>query len=256
MAAVDFSLAGRVALVTGASSGLGRHFAKTLAEAGATVVVAARRRDRLDALVDEISTAGGRAVAVELDVAHAASVAAAFDAASAAVGTPDVIVNNAGVAITGPLLAQTEADWDAVLSTNLKGAWLVACEAARRLKAAGRPGAIVNIASILGLRVGGGVAPYAISKAGLIQATKAMALELARHDIRVNAVLPGYVATELNADFLASPAGERLKARVPSRRFGRPEDLDGALLLLASDAGRGMTGACVTVDHGHSISEL
>lgn len=251
-----FSLAGRTALVTGASSGLGRHFAMLLAGAGATVVVAARRRDRLDALAAEIAAAGGRAHAVALDVTSSESVAAAFDRMAAEGAVPDVVVNNAGLGITRPLLAQTEADWDTVIDTNLKGCWLVATEGARRLVAAGRPGSIVNVASILGLRVAGGVAPYAISKAGLIQATKAMALELARHDIRVNALLPGYVATELNRDFLASEAGEKLRMRVPTRRFGRPEDLDGPLLLLASDAGRGMTGAAVVVDHGHSISGL
>lgn len=251
-----FSLAGRVALVTGASSGLGWGFAGTLARAGAVVVVAARRLDRLAVLVAEIEAEGGRAHAVELDVTDGASVAAAFEAATAAVGLPDVVVANAGVAIERPLLEQSSADWDTVIDTNLKGCWLVAQEAARRLVAARRPGAIVTVASILGVRVTGSVAPYAASKAGLIQLTRAMALELARHDIRVNALLPGWIVTDLNRDFLESQAGETLRRRVPTRRFGRPEDLDGPLLLLTSDAGRGMTGACVTVDHGHSISSL
>lgn len=251
-----FSLAGRTAFVTGASSGLGRHFALTLARAGATVVVAARRLDRLSELVADITAAGGHAHAVALDVTDAASVAGAFDAAIAAAGVPDVIVNNAGLAIGKPLLEQTEADWDTVIDTNLKGCWQVATEAARRLVAAGKPGAIVNIASILGIRVAGGVAPYAISKAGLVQGTKAMALELARHDIRVNAILPGYVITDLNEDFLTSAAGEKLRSRIPTRTFCRPDDLDGPLLLLASAAGRAMTGSCVTVDRGHAISGL
>lgn len=251
-----FSLAGRVALVTGASSGLGWGFAGTLARAGAVVVVAARRLDRLAVLVAEIEAEGGRAHAVELDVTDGASVAAAFEAATAAVGLPDVVVANAGVAIERPLLEQSSADWDTVIDTNLKGCWLVAQEAARRLVAAQRPGAIVTVASILGVRVTGSVAPYAASKAGLIQLTRAMALELARHDIRVNALLPGWIVTDLNRDFLESQAGETLRRRVPTRRFGRPEDLDGPLLLLTSNAGRGMTGACVTVDHGHSISSL
>jgi len=251
-----FSLAGRVALVTGASSGLGRHFAGTLAGAGATVIVTARRLDRLAEVVAEIEAAGGRAHAVALDVTDGASVAAAFEAAAAGAGLPDVVVANAGIAIERPVLEQTEADWDAVIDTNLKGCWLVAQEAARRWVAAGRGGAIVTVGSILGVRVAGGVAPYAASKAGLIQLTKAMALELARHDIRVNALLPGWIVTDLNRGFLESEAGDRLRRRVPMRRFGRPEDLDGPLLLLSGPAGRGMTGTCVTVDHGHTISAL
>jgi len=251
-----FRLDGQCALVTGASSGLGWHFARVLAEAGAEVIVSARRIDRLDALVATIAAAGGRAQAVAMDVADAASVRAGFEAMAAGPGTPGVIVNNAGISIAKPLLEQTEADWDAVLDTNLKGAFLVASEAARRLIAAERGGSIVNIASILGERVAGGVAPYAISKAGVIQATKAMALELARHRIRVNALLPGYIATDLNREFLASDAGERLRARIPSRRFGEPSDLDGPLLLLASEAGRAMSGATIAVDGAHLVSGL
>lgn len=252
----SFNLDGRIALVTGASSGLGHHFAAMLARAGATVVVAARRADRLAATVGAIEAAGGRALAVPLDVTDAASVHACFDAIEAKHRAPDLIVNNAGAAVSRPLLEQTEADWDGVVDTNLKGAWLVAQEGARRLVAARQPGAIVNIASITGERVAGGVAPYCASKAGLIHLTRAMALELARHGIRVNALAPGYVETELNHDFLASAAGERLMARVPQRRFGRVEDLDGPLLLLASDAGRYMTGSVLAVDGGHLVSTL
>lgn len=251
-----FSLAGRVALVTGASSGLGRHFARTLAQAGATVAVAARRQDALAHTVDEIAGQGGHAQAFSLDVTDAASVAACFEVVTAALGTPDVIVNNAGVAISKPMLEQDGADWDKVLDTNLKGAWLVTQEAARRLIAAGVPGAIVNIASITGERVAGAVAPYCASKAGLIHLTRAMALELARHRIRVNALAPGYVQTDLNEDFLASEAGQRLMARIPQRRFGMPTDLDGPLLLLASDAGAYMTGSVIAADGGHLVSSL
>ncbi len=165
-------------------------------------------------------------------------------------------MNNAGITVTRPLLEQTEDDWDQVMTTNLKGCWLVATEAARRMVAAGRGGAIVNVASILGERVAGGVAPYAISKAGVVQATKAMALELARHRVRVNALLPGYIVTDLNRAFMESDAGEKLRARIPSRRFGELADLDGPLLLLASDAGAAMSGACVAVDGGHLVSSL
>lgn len=248
-----FRLHGRTALVTGASSGLGRHFALTLARAGARVVVAARRRDKLAELVAEIGARGAEAHAVELDVASSASVRAGFDAIAHRVGAADVIVNNAGVRVDKALLEQSEADWDFVVDTNLKGAWLVAQEGARRMVAAGRGGSVINVSSILGERVAGGVAPYAISKAALLQATRAMALELARHDIRVNAMLPGYIATDFNREWIASEASERVRTRIPSRRFGKPEDLDGALLLLASAAGAHITGAALAVDGGHLL---
>lgn len=252
-----FRVDGRRALVTGASSGLGRRFALTLARAGAQVIVAARRTDKLADLVAQLESLPGRCLAVSLDVTDAAKVAACFDEIERRAGGPaDIVVNNAGVTVTKLLLEQSEADWDSVVGTNLKGGWMVAQEAARRLVAVRRGGSIVNIASILGERVAGGVAPYAISKAGLVQATKAMALELARHDIRVNAILPGYVVTDLNRDFLDSEPGQKLRARIPTRRFGQLEDLDGPLLLLASDAGRHMTGAALAVDGGHLVSSL
>ncbi len=248
-----FRLDGRRALVTGASSGLGQRFALTLAQAGAEIAIAARRTDKLADLLTQIESASGRGVAVSLDVTSAASVAACFDEIERRMGGPaDIVINNAGVTVTKPLLQQTEEDWDAVVGTNLKGGWMVAQEAARRLVAAKKPGSLINIASILGERVAGGVAPYAVSKAGLVQATKAMALELARYGIRVNAILPGYVTTDLNREFLESEAGEKLRARIPTRRFGQLQDLDGPLLLLASDAGRHMTGAVLAVDGGPS----
>jgi NAD(P)-dependent dehydrogenase (short-subunit alcohol dehydrogenase family) len=252
-----FRVDGQRALVTGASSGLGHRFALTLAEAGAEVVVAARRAEKLGGLVQEIHALGGKCVAVSLDVTNAKSIVACFDEIErTAGGAADIVVNNAGVTVTKSLLAHTEEDWDAVVGTNLKGGWMVAQEAARRLVAAKKSGSIVNIASILGERVAGGVAPYAISKAGVVQATKAMALELARYDIRVNAILPGYIVTDLNRDFLQSEAGEKLRARIPTRRFGQLEHLDGPLLLLASPAGRHMTGAVLAVDGGHLVSSL
>jgi NAD(P)-dependent dehydrogenase (short-subunit alcohol dehydrogenase family) len=252
-----FRVDGQRALVTGASSGLGHRFALTLAAAGAQVVVAARRAEKLGGLVEEIEALGGKCAAVSLDVTNAASIVACFDEIErAAGGVADIVVNNAGVTVTKSLLAHTEQDWDAVVGTNLKGGWMVAQEAARRLVAAKIGGSIVNIASILGERVAGGVAPYAISKAGVVQATKAMALELARYDIRVNAILPGYIVTDLNRDFLQSEAGDKLRARIPTRRFGQLEHLDGPLLLLASHAGRHMTGAVLAVDGGHLVSSL
>ena len=251
-----FSLKGRVVLITGASTGLGQHFAEVLASAGARVAVAARRADKLAATVEHIRASGGEAVALTLDVTQSSSVKACLDALNAEWGAPDVVINNAGVTVTRSLLEQTEEDWDQIMATNLKGAWLVATEAARRMVAADKGGAIVNVASILGERVAGGVAPYAISKAGVVQATKAMALELARHQIRVNALLPGYVITDLNRDFLQSEVGDKLRMRIPSRRFLELSDLDGPMLLLASDAGAAMTGTCLAVDAGHLVSSL
>lgn len=245
-------LDGKRALVTGASSGFGAHFAQLLSDAGAEVVLAARRTDKLRALADALQAQGRRADVVALDVASAASVRDAF----AQAGACDIVINNAGITVTRGLLDQTEEDWDSVIDTNLKGCWLVATEAARQLRDAGRPGSIVNVASILGERVAAGVAPYAISKAGVVQATKVMALELARYKIRINALLPGYVVTDLNRDFLDSEPGQRLRQRVPTREFGQLSDLDGPLLLLASDAGAGMTGACIAVDRGHLVSSL
>jgi NAD(P)-dependent dehydrogenase (short-subunit alcohol dehydrogenase family) len=193
-------------------------------------------------------------LAVLLDVSDAHSVKACFDTIGQQHGAPDVIVNNAGVSITKPLLDHSEDDWNAVIDTNLGGSWRVSQEGARRMVAAGKGGSIINIASILSERVAKGVAPYVISKAGLIQVTKSMALELARHKIRVNAIQPGYFVTDLNREYLESDAGEDLRKRIPSRSFGAPEDLDGVLLLLASNASAHMTGATIAVDGGHLVT--
>jgi NAD(P)-dependent dehydrogenase (short-subunit alcohol dehydrogenase family) len=250
-----FRLDGRIAMVTGASGGLGHHFALVLAQAGARVAVAARGAGKLDSLVAQIVGSGGQARAITMDVTDAQSVRTGLDAL-ADWGAPDIVINNAGITVTKPLLEQSEGDFDSVMATNVKGCWLVATEAARRMAAASVRGSIVNIASILGERVAGGVAPYAISKAAVIQATKAMALELARYGIRVNALLPGYVETDLNCEFLNSEAGQKLRARIPSRRFGELADLDGPLLLLASDAGGAMSGSTLAVDGAHLVSSL
>jgi NAD(P)-dependent dehydrogenase (short-subunit alcohol dehydrogenase family) len=251
-----FDLTGKVALVTGASSGLGVHFAHTLAGAGASVAIAARRADRLASLQAELQSVGRKAAAVELDVQSGDSITAAFAAAEEALGPIDIVVNNAGISIVKPALEMPVEDWDAVVNTNLRGAWLVTQAAGKRWLIGKRPGVIVNIASILGLRTIGQVAPYNASKAGLIHLTRALAMEWARHDIRVNAICPGYIETEMNGDFWKTPAGQRLIDRIPQRRIGKPEHLDGALLLLASDAGTFMTGSVLTVDGGHTVSSL
>ena len=253
---MQLSLAGRNALVTGANGGLGSHFAQTLARAGASVAICARRPESLHTVRDAIRGLGARVECVELDVTDPTSVAAAFDAACAALGPITVVVNNAGIAVTKPLLDQTEDDWRQVVGVNLDGAWRVAQAAARHMVQQARGGSIVNVASILGLRVTAQVPAYAASKAALVQLTKAMALELARHRIRVNALAPGYVETGINREFFKSEAGQALIKRIPQRRIGAPSDLDGPLLLLASDAGAYMTGATVVVDGGHLVSSL
>ncbi|MBN7768610.1 SDR family oxidoreductase [Marinobacter daepoensis] len=250
-----FSLAGKRVLVTGASSGLGRHFARTLARAGAQVIVGARRVDRLEDLVADLNRDGSNAVAMALDVTSRASVIACLDDICRRFGGLDVVVNNAGVSDTKGVLEYTDEDWDAIVQTNLTGAWMVAQESARRMAERGG-GSIVNVTSILATRLAGAVGPYCAAKAGLAHLTRSMALELARHRVRVNSLAPGYVMTEINQAFLQSDAGERLKRRIPAREFCQLDDLDGALLLLASDAGRAMTGSEIVVDNGHACSGL
>ena len=239
--------------ITGASGGLGEHFAKVCARNSAAVAVGARRLEKLDALVAELRRLGAaEAVAVALDVADEASV----EAALSAVGPLDVLVNNAGIAGDGSALDTSAEAFDRVIATNLRGVWLMSTAAARRWRDAKRGGAIVNIASVLGLRVAGGVAAYAVSKAGVVQMTQALALEWARFGIRVNGLAPGYIETDINAGFFDTEPGRAMLKRIPTRRLGQPEDLDGAFLLLATDASAWMTGACITVDGGHLVSTL
>jgi NAD(P)-dependent dehydrogenase (short-subunit alcohol dehydrogenase family) len=252
----SFDLAGQVALVTGASSGIGRHLAALLAAAGAKVALAARRADRLAEAAREIEAAGGRCLPIALDVTRSESVAGAVAAAESGLGPLTILVNNAGVTVAKPVLQHTEEEWDHVLDTNLKGAWLMAREFAQHLVDRRRPGRIVNIASVLGVRTIAWVPSYSAAKAGLIHLTHVLAMELARYGILVNAIAPGYVETDFNRDFLRSEAGKKLEARIPLRRVGRADDLDGAMLLLASPAGAYITGAVIAVDGGHGVAPI
>jgi NAD(P)-dependent dehydrogenase (short-subunit alcohol dehydrogenase family) len=251
-----FDLTGRAAFVTGASGGLGLHFARTLARAGARVAIAARRADKLAEAVAAIETEGGCAIAIPMDVGSRASVCAGLDLLERSVGTPDIIVNNAGVGTAKRALECNDADWASVVGTNLTGAWIVAQESARRMVAANKAGSIINITSILANRVANSTSLYCASKSGLKHLTQALAVDLARHGIRVNSVAPGYTVTDLNREYLRSEPGERLRSRIPARRFCEYHELDGALLLLASDAGTYMTGAEIVVDGGHSCNAL
>ena len=251
-----FSLNKVTALVTGASGGLGEHFARTLSKAGATVALAGRRLEPLQTLANEINTLGGHAAAVAFDVSNAQAVQNGFAQAEDLLGPITLLINNSGVTATVPLTDAEESTWDAIMDTNLKGAWLCSRTFAQRLIERRQPGTIVNIASVLGLRVAGQVGIYSASKAALIQMTHSLALELARHQIRVNALAPGYIATELNRQFLETPAGAALIKRIPQRRLGELADLDGPLLLLCSRASAFMTGAVISVDGGHLVSSL
>ena len=248
-----FDLSGAVALVTGASSGLGRRFARVLAQNGASVVLVARRKERLEALAAEIEAAGGRALPVAADVASRAEIAQAFDAAQAEFGPVTVLINNAGVAKPQSFLGMREETWRQTLDINLDAVVTIAQKAARRMVASGG-GAIVNIASILSFGVQKGNLAYAVSKAAVLQATRAMALELAPKGVRVNAIAPGFFSTEINAGYLASPQGEAMTRAIPMGRFGQEGELDGALLLLASRAGSFITGATIVVDGGHILA--
>ncbi len=253
-AAEMFSLRDRVALVTGASSGLGIQFAKALAENGASVALVARRADRLVAIKAEIEGKGGKAMAIEADVTDQAAMGRAFDAAEKAFGTVTILVNNAGIAQSPRRAIEVSAEeWRKVLGVNLDAVFANAQEAARRMLAAKKQGSIVNIASVLGFGVAKGVAAYATAKAGVVQITKALAVELAFKGVRVNAIAPGWFVTEINDKYLMSEAGEALKRDIPMGRFGNAGDLDGALLLLVSDAGSYITGSTIVVDGGQVV---
>ena len=251
-----FKISGKIALVTGASSGLGLHFATRLANAGAHVVLAAKRKDKLDALASDIRSKGGTAHVLEMDVHDRSSTDATLALMAKEIGTPDILVNNAGIARPARFLDATSNDTDAVFGVNQHAVWQVSQTICKQMIDAGKAGSVINIASILGLDVMPGVGSYSVSKAAVVQMTKVMALELARFKIRVNAIAPGYFDTEINEGFLSSDAGQKIIKRVPARRVGELDDLTGVLLLLASNKSAYMTGTIIPVDGGHLVAGL
>jgi hypothetical protein len=253
------NLAERIALVTGASSGLGSQFARVLAANGALVVLAARRLDRLKELRAEIESQGGEASVVQMDVTDLDSIAAAVNHVEAEVGPIDILVNNSGVTTTQRLTEVTAVDYDFVFNTNTRGAFFVAQEVAKRMIARSRQaqdfrGRIVNIASVSGLRPVAQIGVYSMSKAAVVQMTRAQALEWGRYGINVNALCPGYIRTEINEDYWDTEGGRKLIQILPRKRVGLPEDLDAALLLLVADESQFINGAILAVDDGMSIA--
>ena len=248
-----FDLSGKTAIITGASSGLGKHFAKTLSAAGANLVICARRVQNLEELKNEIDT---EVLVLPIDVTSEESVLDFFSEVRNSIGSADILINNAGTSDPKRFKDLDEESWNYVIETNLNGAYRVAKNFTDSLIQDNKSGSIVNIASILGLRVGLNLSSYATAKAGLVQLTKSMALELARSNIRVNAIAPGYILTEINDDFFATEEGQSYIKNIPMNRLGLESDLDGVLLLLSSDASSFMTGSIVPVDGGHLINPL
>jgi NAD(P)-dependent dehydrogenase (short-subunit alcohol dehydrogenase family) len=251
-----FNLQGKVALVTGAGSGLGRQFATTLANAGASVAVAARRREKLAETRDIIAANGGKAICLELDVTDSLSVTNCIRETVSELGVPDILVNNAGVAAQNLVVQMADKEWDKVIDTNVNGVFRVARAVAQAMIKNGVGGSIVNIASVLGFGVAPSLSHYAASKAAVVSMTKSFALEWVHYGIRVNAIAPGYFKTEMNSAVIESERGPDLIKRVPMKRIGELHELDGALLLLASDAGSFMTGSVIAVDGGHLCKSL
>lgn len=247
-------LTGKTALITGASAGLGKHFATYLSAQGAQTVLAARRIEKLEETASTIRTAGGITHCIALDVMESAEIPIVFDQAEETFGSVDILINNSGIAVAGKLPNIPEDDWEAVIGTNLKGAWMMAQEAARRMIAAKKEGSIVNLASVLAFRAQKALSTYSISKAAVAQMTRAMAAELAPHGIRVNALAPGYIATDMNSKFLYSKRGEEMMQQVPLGRYGQMEELNECLMMLAGDKSKYLTGAVIPIDGGHSLS--
>jgi NAD(P)-dependent dehydrogenase (short-subunit alcohol dehydrogenase family) len=251
----SFDLTGKTALVTGASGGLGKHFAEVLARNGARVILMARRKEYIDEISSNLTRKGYLAHAEMLDVNNTESISHALDSVNEKFGNIDILVNNAGVADRKSLLKIDEESWDFVVDTNLKAVAILSIEFAKRFKL-GHTGSIINIASIYGIGVGIGNTAYACSKAGVIQLSKSMALELAKLNIRVNALCPGYFKTELDRDFFESEQGLKYFSGIPSKRPGNIEELNGALLLLSSEAGSYITGTHIIVDGGHLVKSI
>jgi len=251
-----FNLQGKIALVTGAGSGLGRQFATTLASAGATVALAARRREKLDETRDLIKEQGGTAICVELDVTDPLSVISCVRSVESEIGVPDILINNAGVAAQNLVVDMDDKEWEYVTNTNINGVFKVARAVAKAMIEAKKPGSIVNIASILGFRNAPGLSHYAASKAAVVSMTRTFALEWVYYGIRVNSIAPGYFETEMNTGVIRSERGKELIKRIPMKRIGESHELDGAVLLLASDAGSFMTGSTITVDGGQLCNSL
>ncbi|HEX6959823.1 MAG TPA: SDR family oxidoreductase [Ferrovibrio sp.] len=248
------NLKGKVAVITGASSGLGERFAELLSGAGATVALAARRTDRLAALAEKVNAAGGRAITVKLDVNDYDNVQGAFAEVTGKLGGVDILVNNSGVSRQARITDVTPEDYDFIMDTNTKGAFFVAQAAAKEMIAKGKAGRIINIASVAGLRVLSQLSVYCMSKAAVVQMTKAMALEWARYGINTNAICPGYIETEINREYWSTPGGKKLMEMLPRKRVGEPKDLDGLLLLLASDEARFLNGAIIAADDGLAVT--
>jgi NAD(P)-dependent dehydrogenase (short-subunit alcohol dehydrogenase family) len=241
---------GMVALVTGASSGLGERFAAVLAEAGAAVALAARRVDRLRELEARIEAAGGDAGTYAMDVTDVAAVRECVAQIRRDFGAIDILVNNSGVSVTKRLVEHDEADYDFIMDTNVKGVFFVAQAVATHMMTDKRSGRIINIASAGGIRPLARIGIYCVSKAAVIHLTKAMALEWGRYGINVNALCPGYIETEINSDYFATEAGRKLVDTLPRKRVGKPEDLDGLLLYLACEASHFVNGAAIAADDG------
>lgn len=254
---MQIDLSGKRIIITGASSGLGEHFARVLHEEGACLGLMARREDKLNSLANELANVGSNNVfTAKCDILSALDIETSMANLHAQLGGIDILINNAGTTQQSAALQQTTEDWDSVVNTNLRGTWLCATSAAKLMVSDKKPGSIINIASILGLAVANQVAPYAISKAGIIQMTKALALEWARYDIRVNALAPGYLRTDLNSEFFESSAGKALIKRIPQRRLGELSDLNSPLCLLCSDSSKFITGTTIPIDGGHLVSSL
>jgi NAD(P)-dependent dehydrogenase (short-subunit alcohol dehydrogenase family) len=250
---ITCNLEGKVAFVTGATSGFGRHFARTLAASGAAVAITGRRAERLEELEAEITDRGGRAFGIVMDVMDAASIRNAVEVAETGLGPINVLVNNAGISRDNLAVNVSEEDYDAVLDTNLKGPFILAQEVGRRMIERGQGGSIINIGSMVATRSFRGLSIYGMSKAGLVAMTRSLALEWARYKVNVNAICPGYIETEMNSEYFNSDKGKAVIAGYPGRSLGKLEDLDGILLLMASDASAFMTGSTIEVDGGQPL---